>query len=563
MMIPFEARRFLKRHLWTGIGVLTLFTVTRMADLTGWDDGFYVAQLTSAVADHDLLLQDDLLAFPKPLSERVRSVTTIFESGAVQNTFSVGFAVLHGAYAWPFIATSDTPFSEGLQRLLAVGSLAILTLTALAMVRLCERWGFAPGVSRVSTGLALASGPLALFGTRVYLNSHLLSALLAALVFLGVLRWAELRLWRDALFTGLCAGLLVINRWQDALLLAALVPLLVAIAMKDGVQRPMLSSLALAALGFVSVVLLQLLAWRAQFSSWLLVPQGAGYMNWTAPALVPLLLSPYHGALPWAPGLVVGLVLAPFCASARRTPVVRWLSIGFMVALPLFIYFSAAPRDWWGGDSYGPRRLATLTPIAAIGIASLLSKLGSWHRAILSGALLLWATFTVSAYMSGFDDLWLLLQGSPGLSSPLLSSAYEGVHWIDPWGPFHALKPGFTFTDRPHNLDRLAGAAACTCIVVFVVWGWTQLRRSRKLQVVSVAGLGGWVLVCAAWLAFVIPSNAQWNERWKAVVQGTSEPGATTPFPPRVADAARLLRALQMLKKGDEAAFQQQWGVLQ
>jgi hypothetical protein len=228
----------------------------------------------------------------------------------------------------------------------------------------------------------------------------------------------------------------------------------------------------------------------------------------------------------------------------------------------VFVYLSAAPRDWWGGDSYGPRRLATLVPVAAVGIAGLLRRLRPGWRAVLSGALVLWAVINVSAYMSGFDDLWVLLRGTPGLFNPQPASIYEGVHWIDPWGPFHALKPGFTFTDKPHNADRLLGALTCAALLGLVTWCWNRLRGSAGAQRTVLACVAAWVILCAAWLAVVVPINDDWNRRWKAVVHGEAEPPGTRPFPTGVADAALLLRAVHSLKAGDETAFREGWSRL-
>src|SRR5262245_25217302 len=100
--------RELARRLWahrdTAIAFALLFTFFRMARLEGWDEGFYLAQLTSAAGDRDLLLQDDLLRIENELPSRLRALTVILDSGALQNTFSVGPPALHAAYTWPLLA---------------------------------------------------------------------------------------------------------------------------------------------------------------------------------------------------------------------------------------------------------------------------------------------------------------------------------------------------------------------------------------------------------------------------------------------------------------------------
>jgi len=267
--------------------------------------------------------------------------------------------------------------------------------------------------------------------------------------------------------------------------------------------------------------------------------------------------------VPWAPGLALGLVAAVVCAAKDETIAVKRLRSGLLLALPLFIYLSAAPRDWWGGGSFGPRRLATLVPIAALGLAVVLERLGFWGRVALAGTLLLWWTIAVSAYFSGFDDLWLFFRGTPGWFSPLDPSPLSEIGWIDTWGPFHALKPGFTFTDHPHNPDRLVGLATCCVLVLLVGWSWERLRRSARLQKVAVLAVVSWIVVCGAWLMLAIPRNDDWNRRWNAVLAGQPEPSSLKAFPPGVEDAARLVRALQALRAGDETAFERHWQNLQ
>ena len=549
--------------LWGAVGLVALFTASRLPDLGGWDDSFYVGQLTSAVRDRDLLLQDDLLSFPRPFPERLRSITTITDSGAIQNTFSVGFAVLHGSYAWPYVARSEERTGQGLRRLLALGSLGFLVLTVLAIVRLCEEWGFEPGPARLATVLAMVGGPLALYGTRLVLNSHLPSAFLATFVLLGLRRLALTGSRPAWVATGLVTGLLVINRWQDLVLLAAGLPLAVAwAARREGVRRPTRGEVALGAVCFTGVVMLQALAWRAQFSSWLLVPQGEGYVSWTAPHLVPFLLSTWNGVLPWAPGLALGLALAPFLRPRSEAPGARALRSGLLLVLLLALYVSATPRDWWGGDSYGPRRLASLTPVAAIGLAGLLERLRPSVRPWLVLPFCAWGVITSSAFLSHYDDLSVLLRGVPGPFNPRPTSAYEGLHWVDPWGPLYTLKPGFTFTNAPGNVDRLWGLAACAVVVGLATWGWRLAVRSSRLRRVLLAGAVAWVFVCGAWLALAVRPNGERNTWWRAVVRDEPRPSPAPPLPPGAVDAANLLGAVRAFRAGDEAAFRSSWDAL-
>src|SRR4030095_3688718 len=92
---------------WVGLaaGIVAVFTFSRLP-AGGWDEAFYIAQLTSAAGDRDFVLQDDLLAFPNTLEAKFRLLTVVTPQGALQNTFSVGPPLVHAAYTWPVLRTN-------------------------------------------------------------------------------------------------------------------------------------------------------------------------------------------------------------------------------------------------------------------------------------------------------------------------------------------------------------------------------------------------------------------------------------------------------------------------
>jgi hypothetical protein len=555
MRRAFTALRILaKRHAAFIVGVGLVFTFCRWPALTGWDEGFYVAQLTSVVADRDLLLHNDLLLLDNPLAQKLRMLTTVAQDGALLNTFSVGPAVLHAGYAWPLlIAARPTPWA--LRAAFALGSLALLALTVLAMTALAERLGFARPVARIAAVLAIALGPLALFGTRAAVNSHLPSALLAAVFCLSCLAWLDRALPRHALAAGLTAGLLTITRWQEAVFLLALAPaLLMALSRGDSRVRRA-GGAALAAGAFALVLSLQLVAWRIQFGHWLLVPQGGGYMHWTRPAILPLLLSSYHGLIPWMPGFALGLVGLLWLRPSTLAPERRLFAWGLIALAPISLYLSACPSDWWGGDSFGPRRLASLTPLVALGLAQVLTSLARWRaRWFVIGGLCLWAVFALTAQLSGFDDLSVVFFGRVSPWSPLSIDAYSAARWIDHWPTWpRLLRPGFTLSDAPRLPDRFVGLAIVPALVAAVTLLWTALRRSAMLQRIAL-GLGlAWVGVALIWTTR-LPLDAAWNSEWRQTVRGEN---ACTPtnLPSQVlSDAHHVLCAARAIRAGDQNA---------
>jgi hypothetical protein len=548
-------RRLVGRHAAFLVGVGLLFTFCRLPPLTGWDEGFYVAQLTSAVADRDLLLQNDLLRLANPLEQKLRMLTTISDDGALLNTFSIGPAVLHASYAWPLLVGSERPSTAALRAALGLGSISMLILTVLAMTALCERLGFARPVARVASVLAIAFGPLALFGTRAAVNSHLPSALLATVLCLTCWAWLDRPLPRYSVGVGLAAGLLTITRWQEVLFVFALAPAVIAALARGGVWRERAKGVALAAGAFGVVLGIQLVAWHIQFGRWLLVPQGSGYMRFTRPAILPFLLSTYHGLIPWMPGFALGLMALLWLRPPPATPGRRLFVVGLIALVAVSIYLSACPVDWWAGMSFGPRRLSSLTPLVALGAAQLLTSFQRPRvRWLLVGLLCLWSVFTLTAQLSGFDDLSVLFFGKVSRWSPLSIEAYAGARWLDAWPSWpRLLRPGFTFSDAPHNTERITGLVAILMLAGLTAHLWKRLRKSAGLQRIAVGAVGAWVVVALAWTAR-LPDNASWALEWREALRGTEGCSDSRTSPRGFDDARHLVCAARAERAGDEPA---------
>ena len=548
-------RRLVGRHAAFLLSVGLLFTFCRWPPLTGWDEGFYVAQLTSAVADRDLLLQNDLLRLANPLDQKLRMLTTISDDGALLNTFSVGPAVLHASYAWPLLIGNAHPAGRALRVALALGSMAMLMLTVLSMTALCERLGFARPVARIAAVLAIAFGPLALSGTRGAINSHLPSALLAAVFCVALLAWIESARPRYAMAAGLVAGLLAITRWQDGVFVAALAPAAIVTLTRGDSRRLRIQGGALAIVAFAVALAIQLAAWHIQFDHWLLVPQGGAYMRWTRPAILPLLLSTYHGLVPWMPGFALGLIGLLWLRPTVPAIAHRLFVLGLISLVPLAVYLSACPADWWGGAAYGPRRLSALTPLVALGLARLLTVFERFRvRWVAVGLLGLWSAFTLTAQHSHFDDLSVVFRGQTSRVNPLSIAAYADARWIDHWPSWPlVLRPGFTFSDAPHNPERLVGLTAVCALALLVIPLWVAVRRSAALQRVVLGAALAWAAVALFWTAR-LPADEPRSKEWREAVRGTEGCFGSAAGPRGFDDARHLVCAARAERAGDEPA---------
>jgi hypothetical protein len=110
-----------------------------------------------------------------------------------------------------------------------------------------------------------------------------------------------------------------------------------------------------------------MLFWQRIYGQPLLVPPGPDFLPWWKPQILHLLTSTWNGVLPWSPVLLVGLL--GWVAVADRP-----LKLAVLVGAVLALYSSSILLDWWGGASFGPRRLVALAPVAAIGLAHVLGS---------------------------------------------------------------------------------------------------------------------------------------------------------------------------------------------
>jgi hypothetical protein len=161
-------------------------------------------------------------------------------------------------------------------------------------------------------------------------------------------------------FAGALSGLVALIRWQNAVFL----PAALAVFLSKH-ERPKPRDLVLGALGFLVVFSPQLLYWKLLYGSFLLVPQGGGYVDLGSPRVEEVLFSSRHGLLSWTP--VLWLALAGLPRFLRRAPAVG----GPLLVSTLFtLYVNASVSDWWGGASFGSRRFDGALPFFALGLAA-------------------------------------------------------------------------------------------------------------------------------------------------------------------------------------------------
>jgi hypothetical protein len=342
------------------------------------------------------------------------------QTGLVRNYMAVGtplawaplYLAVTGALSVAASTGSHHPvdgFGLAFQFVPNVSGLAAVAL-ALWFTFLLARDLFGPRAAMIGVLGMLAGSSLLYYGLVSPSYSHAVSAMAASGFFLYWWRSRDnVSIGRYAIL-GALAGLTALVRWQDGVLLAAVLPDLLWHARRAG--RP-----AGGAVWFVSVRLLaaataalaaftpQMAAWQILYGQWLTVPQGSGFMRWTAPEVVAVLCSPFRGLFSWTPLALVGI--AGLLRLRRRDARLLWSLGGFFV---ISTYVNASVADWWAGEAFGARRFTSCFPVFAIGLAALAAVEGWRFRAVAAITALLAASnvlllFHYQVYMLGYTAL--------------------------------------------------------------------------------------------------------------------------------------------------------------
>jgi hypothetical protein len=416
--------------------------------LTCWvhGDGIgYVAYLRSAVVDRDLDLADEFAhlsthmradAWGLPAAFLSRSahqpgVDPTFHTprpdpvtGRVPSAFSVGppiawapgYLLAHGVTLLRGSAGRPADGYGGLYYLaIALGSL----LFGAAGLVLAYRLACAAAPPRESLAAVLAmagASPLLYYLYLAPSYSHALTVLTSGAFFLYW--WRTRHADRAATWFrwGLLAGVLFLARWNDAALAlpvfgAEAVRLLRGDAARRGGApvRRLVACAAAAGLGFLLAASPQLGVWQYLHGRpWVRYP--VDYLGFSAAGLWGTLWSARHGLFVWTP-LALPAVFGLFLLGRRD----RELATVSLLAVLLLAVSNATARDWWGGASFGMRRMLSATPLLALGLAACLDEFrrSLAHRA--PAAARLAAPLALSAFV-----LWnvlLLAQYSLGMIS--------------------------------------------------------------------------------------------------------------------------------------------------
>jgi hypothetical protein len=370
--------------------------------LTFWvhGDGIgYVAYLRSAVVDRDLDLSDEFehlathiradawgvpAAFLSRSAHRL-SVDPTFHTpqpdpvtGRVPSNFSIGpplawapaYLIAHGLTLWRGTTGASGP-ADGYGGLYYLAVALSSFVFGVAGLLLAYRFTCiaAPPREALWSVLAMAgASPLLYYLYLAPSYSHALTVFTSGAFFLYW--WRTRHADRAATWFrwGLLTGVLFLAHWNDVVLALPVfgaegIRLLRGSGARHARARHLLACASAAGLGFLLVASPQLAVWQYLHGRpWVRYP--LDYLGFTPGGLWGTLWSSRHGLFVWTPVALLAVV-GLFLLSRRD----RELAGVSLAAMLLLVVSNGAVRDWWGGASFGMRRLVSGTPLLALGFA--------------------------------------------------------------------------------------------------------------------------------------------------------------------------------------------------
>ena len=354
-----------------------MFTPEQEPILQGFDDSFYYFWLRSTVIDGDVDFSNDL-----DMANTVDSTTKEFildgsrtSKGLLPNKYPVGWAIT----CLPFFLIAhlislvaglpSTGFEPIYFIFIWIGQLGYTVTSLFLTVKIISR--FVP-MNTAWLGMLLVwlSSPLIYYQTaRVSLSHNTVYFLTLFIYYLTFKIIDHAQGWRAWFGLGFFSGLLIISRNTAIayLIFPALVVIKYLFSDNPGVQK--WRKLAIFLIPSLTMVFVQLLAWKLLYGTWLIYTYEGERFNFLNPKLGPILFSHYHGLFNWHPLLFVGVIGFIFYTFKEKSIPKSW-----MISLIAIITINASWHSWWFGSSFGNRAFESSIFFAMLGYALLIDK---------------------------------------------------------------------------------------------------------------------------------------------------------------------------------------------
>jgi hypothetical protein len=478
-----------------------------------WDETFYLAQATSIAFDLDYDIANDLFStnLPawSPKGEHPASIAFQLHhglDGRIQSHFPIGSALvwmpamivirLAGpeSGAATYAQAKIVPRFDGRSRLwLSLWSALLGAVTVWGGHILVRRLGFTRRAAAVAATVAFVLTPLAFWTFRSPGHSHLASAVAVTGLGLAAVAYHRRPSVTGATWIGLTGGLVYVVRWADACYLVLGLAAWIGVAWREWrSSRTALRRAGIHAVtglaGFSALALFQWTFWKLSLGHWLTVPQGENFVHWGAPLWAILLWRSDNAFVQWTPAAwiaVPGLLLW-----VRRRPAVALVAVLSGVSA---VYLAAVAADPQGGWSFGSRRLTSLYPVVAAGVAEFVRVTHLERSRWLCFAVVLLSVFSgifmirlretgITDLVAGLHDQGLWLGGRTGeaLELTIRSDLLQAVR--EAWDSERAM--------------MLAAAVLFSELVLITAFVWVArwMRKGRRLAALFILIILGGLL---------------------------------------------------------------------
>lgn len=415
-----------------------------------WDIKSYYAYLPATIIYHDLSLEftkedpeffgDKFWPWPTP----VGGLCIVMSMGL--SFLYLPFFLLGHLLAW-LTGAEMTGYSTPYAFMLIFSALFYLVLAMLILRKLLLRYFHDKAVALTLVAVVLGTN-LLYYSTYEAPMSHVFSFFLFALFGLLTLQWHKTPGWKTTILLGLTAGLIVLIRPTNivVLLLFVLWDIWSVHCLKRRIRSfidkwPHLLVMALMA---ILVWMPQLFYWKSVSGQWLYYSYNEESFFFLQPQILSGLFSYRKGWFVYTPMMLVamaGLVVVWKHHREFFTPIVAYKLINIYVVLSWW--------TWWYGGSFGQRPFIESYALLSIPLAALIHSSFSWRRVgktLFTGLILLlvlhnlfqtaqyrngaihWDAMGKSAYWASFGRLRPLAGFDDILEFPDYEKAMQGVY---------------------------------------------------------------------------------------------------------------------------------------
>ncbi|MDT3699789.1 MAG: hypothetical protein RO469_10195 [Thermincola sp.] len=389
---PFDSGYLVLAAIFVLLGAVIIYTP--LYNLAS-DGSNYFSYLRSAVFDRDLDFHNEFTHFNKAFWETYKPKATV--TGHLTNVFSVGPAILWAPFylaahlavlAANLFGVHFKPDGFSGLYILAINLSSLFWgFAGMCLVyRMCKKY-YARTLSLIATVMVWLATFMLYYTLYEPYMSHAVSFFATTLFiyfwdatrFSHTLRQRSTRQW---VLLGLAAGLMMLVRWQNALLMIlpaveSLVLYLHLVRSKSWPRaKTLLTGNLLFLLSAIAAFLPQMAAWKIIYGSFLTIPQGTSFLRWDSPFITELLFSSRHGLYAWSP--VVYISTIGWLVFFRRE---KFLALSGLLAFVLMTYVNSVVSDWWAGWGFGMRRYDGFIILFALGLAAFLQALRvRWNK---------------------------------------------------------------------------------------------------------------------------------------------------------------------------------------